>query len=126
MRGRHPSPCRVRTCASCGCFSWSLPVWCSWLWRGYGVVVPLVEVQVPAAPFGLPALRVDGLGAEGGFRRHERAAVVVVEGDAVAVEAAEIEACDGSIGVVEPAEGHVHRHPAVGRDVELAPVVQVP
>src|SRR5690606_39186991 len=86
------------------------PRWCSWLWRGYEVVVPLVEVQVAAAPFGFAALQVHRLGAVVRLCRHEGTAVVVVEGDAVAVQAAQVEACDGRVGVVEPAEGHVHRH----------------
>src|SRR5690606_16924273 len=133
-RGTRPSPCRVRTCAGCGCadygwcFSWSLPGWCSWLWQCFEleVVVPLVEIQVAAVPLDLASLQVDGLGSEVRLCRHQRPAIVVVERDAVAVQAAEVEACDGWVAGVEPAEGHVHRHPAVRGDVQLPPVVQVP
>src|SRR6478735_4092111 len=75
----------------------------------FEVVIPLVEVQVAAAPFGFAALQVDGLGTEEFLRRNEVAAEVVVERDAVGVEAAEIKICDGRIGIVEPAESDIHR-----------------
>src|SRR4051812_10949207 len=55
---------------------------CSWLWRGHEVVVPLVEVQVAAAPLGFPALQVHRFRTEMLFRRHQLPAVIVVEGDA--------------------------------------------
>src|SRR5690606_484779 len=96
---------------------------CSWLlWRGYEVVVPLVEVQVAAVPFDFPALQVHRLGTEMGLCRLERPAVVVVEGDAPCIEAAQVKAGDRGIGVVEAAESDIHRHPAMGCDVQLAPV----
>src|SRR5690606_8154829 len=100
---------------------------CSWLlWRGYEVVVPLVAVPVASAPCAFPALQVHRLGAEMGLGRLERPAVVVVEGDAPGIQATQVKTGDRGIRVVEAAESDVHRHPAVGRDVQLAPVVQVP
>src|SRR3546814_9564328 len=79
---------------------------CSWLLlRGYEVVVPLVEVQVAAAPFDFPALQVHRFGTEMGLGRLEGPAVVVVECDAPGVETAQVEAGDGGIRVVESAEG---------------------
>src|SRR5688572_31852808 len=88
-------------------------------------VVPLVEIQIAAAPFDLPPLQVDGLGTEMLLRRRERLAVVVVESDAIRIETAEIEHVELRVAGVEPAERHVHRHPAVGREVQQAPVMQV-
>src|SRR4029079_14231640 len=88
-------------------------------------VVPLVEIEIAAAPFDLPALQVDGFGTEMLLRRRERLAVVVVEGDTIRIEAAEIEQVELRIAGVELAERYVHRHPAVGREIEPAPVVQV-
>src|SRR3546814_16214359 len=49
-----------------------------------------------------------------------RSAVVVVEGDAPGIEAAQVKAGDRGIRVVEAAEGDIHRHPAVRGDVQLA------
>src|SRR5262245_52635283 len=88
-------------------------------------VIPLVEVQVAATPFDLATLRVHGVGAEVLLRRHERPAEIVIECDAVGVEAAEVEARDLRIRGLQRAEGHVHRHPAIRREVDLRPVVHV-
>src|SRR5690606_21653458 len=87
----------------------------------FEVVVPLVEVQVAAVPFGFTALEVDRLRAEVGLGRDEVAAVVIVEGDAVGVHAAEVEVLECRVVAGQAAEGDVHRQPAVGRQVHPAP-----
>src|SRR4051812_2489696 len=52
------------------------------------VVVPLIEVQISVVPFRFAALQVDGFGTEEFLGRHEVAAIVVVERNAIGVESA--------------------------------------
>src|SRR5688572_29464897 len=54
----------------------------------FELVIPLIEIEVAAAPFDFAALRVDGVGPEMLLGRHEWLAEIVVERDAVGVEPA--------------------------------------
>src|SRR6185312_7543252 len=95
------------------------------------VITPLVVGEVATLPLDLAALVVDRIGAKMRLGRDEVPCVVAVEGYPVRVQATQVEpAKRGVVALLvragmQLAEGDVHRYPAVGRQVELAPVVDI-
>src|ERR1039458_1079601 len=91
----------------------------------FEVPSPLVEVKVAPAPFDFTPLEVNNLGAEESLGRVERLGGVGVHHQPAGVNAAEEKPFFALLVAVDEPVSHVRRHPAIRRQVNLAPVMQV-